>query len=178
MQEQATIARPYARAAFEYAGEEGKLREWSGMLGLLATVVKDPLMQRVIHDPKLGDEGLCALIADICGDRLSAAGRNFLRVLVDAGRVGLAPEIFSQFEVKRAHAEGISEVNLTSAYELDPAQQKHVAEVMKKRLGRDVQLRTSVDQSIIGGIIIRAGDSVIDASLRGRLRQLATEFSK
>src|SRR5690606_31570689 len=98
MLEKATIARPYARAAYEQASEEGKLREWSAMLGFIAAVVKDPLMQRVIPDPKLGEERLYGLVADICGDRLSETGRNFLRLLVDAGRLDVAPEIFRQFE--------------------------------------------------------------------------------
>lgn len=176
--EKATIARPYARAAFEQAREEGKLRDWSQMLGLIAAVVQDPLMERVIGDPKLGEERLYGLVADICGERLSATGRNFLRILVDAGRLDIAPEVFTQFEEKRARAEGVSDVDVITAYELDAAQQKQVAEAMKKRLGRDVQIRSEVDQSIIGGVIIRAGDSVIDASLRGRLRQLANEFAK
>lgn len=178
MLEKATIARPYARAAFEQAREEGKLREWSAMLGFIAAVVKDPLMQRVIPNPKLGEERLYGLVADICGDRLSETGRNFLRLLVDAGRLDVAPEIFNQFEEKRSRAEGISEVDVVSAYELDPEQQRQVADLMKKRLGRDVQVRSSVDPAIIGGVIIRAGDSVIDASMRGRLRQLANEFAK
>ena len=178
MQEKATIARPYARAAFEQAREEGRLREWSAMLGLIAAVVKDPLMQRVINDPKLDEERLYGLVADICGERLSGTGRNFLRILIDAGRLSLAPEMFAQFEEKRARAEGISEVDVITAYELDAAQQQQVADAMKKRLKRDVQVRSEVDQSIIGGVIIRAGDSVIDASLRGRLRQLANEFAK
>jgi F-type H+-transporting ATPase subunit delta len=178
MQEKATIARPYARAAFEQAREEGKLREWSALLGFLAAVVKDPLMQRVLRDPKLGEERLFGLVADLCGDRLTQTGRNFLRILVEARRLDVAPEIFQQFEEKRARAEGVSEVDVISAYEIDPSQQKQVADLMKKRLGRDVQVRASVDPSIIGGVIIRAGDSVIDASIRGRLRQLANEFAK
>jgi F-type H+-transporting ATPase subunit delta len=178
VQEKATIARPYARAAFEQAREERKLKEWSAMLELLAAVASDSLMKSVIKNPKVSPEQLYAVVTDVCGKVLSESGRNFAKVLVNAGRLDVAPEIREQFEQKRARAEGVSEVRVITAYELDAAQQQRIAEAMKKRLGRDIEMSAEVDKSIIGGVIIRAGDSVIDASLRGRLRQLANEFAK
>lgn len=178
MQEKATIARPYARAAFEQAREEGKLRDWSAMLELLTAVASDPLMKSVIGNPKVSEAQLYDLVIDICGKALSESGRNFTRVLVNAGRLDLAPEIREQYEQKRARAEGTAEVRVITAFALDGTQQKRIADAMQKRLGRDVEMSAEVDQSIIGGVIIRAGDSVIDASLRGRLRQLANEFAK
>ena len=178
MQEKATIARPYARAAFEQAREEGRLKDWSAMLELLAAVASDSLMRSVIRNPKVSPEQLHAVVTDVCGKTLSESGRNFVKVLVNAGRLDVAPEIHEQFEQKRARVEGISDVRVITAYELEEAQTKRVAEAMKKRLGRDIELSAEVDKSIIGGVIIRAGDSVIDASLRGRLRQLANEFAK
>ena len=178
MQEKATIARPYARAAFEQAQEEAKLKDWSAMLELLAAVASDSLMKSVIKNPKVSEDQLYSVVTDVCGKVLSASGRNFVRVLVRAGRLDVAREIHVQFERKRARTEGISEVRVITAYELDEAQQKRLAEAMKKRLGREIEMSAETDKSIIGGVIIRAGDSVIDASLRGRLRQLGNEFAK
>lgn len=178
MQEKATIARPYARAAFEQARAEGKLKEWSAALQLLAAVVAEPAMRRLIGNPKLGEDRLFALLVEICGSVLPPSGRNFVQVLVRAGRLEVAPEIHAQFEQKRAAAEGVAGVEVVSAYELDAAQKQRIIEIMKKRLGREIRITATVDQSIIGGAVIRAGDSVIDASLRGRLRQLGNEFAK
>jgi F-type H+-transporting ATPase subunit delta len=178
VQEKATIARPYARAAFEQAREEKKFKDWSGMLQLLAAVASDPLMRGVIGNPKVSEDQLYALVTDVCGKSLSASGRNFAKVLVAAGRLEVAPEVRAQFEQMRARQEGTADVHVITAYELDEAQQTRIAEIMKKRLGKQIDVSAEVDKSIIGGVIIRAGDSVIDASLRGRLRQLGNEFAK
>jgi len=178
VQEKATIARPYARAAFEQAREERKLKEWSAMLGLLAAVASGPLMRQVIGNPKVSEAQLQGLVADVCGDSLAASGRNFAKVLVAAGLLEVAPEVHARFEQMRARQEGTAEVQVITAFELDEGQQKRIVELMKKRLGKEVEMAAEVDKSIIGGVIIRAGDSVIDASLRGRLRQLGNEFAK
>lgn len=178
MQEKATIARPYARAAFEHAREEGKLKEWSALLELLAAVASDPLMRTLVKNPKISEDQVYAIVNDICGRLLTPSGRNFVRLLVSAGRLDVAAEIREQYEQKRARAGGIAEVKVTTAYDLDEAQRKRIGEIMKKRLGKDIEISAEVDKSIIGGVVIRAGDSVIDASLRGRLRRLGNEFAK
>jgi F-type H+-transporting ATPase subunit delta len=178
VQEKATIARPYARAAFEQAREEKKFKDWSAMLGLLGAIGSDPLMRSVIKNPKVSVEQLQGLVADVGGKSLSASGRNFAKALVAAGRLDVAPEVHMQFEQMRARQEGTAEVRVITAYELDEAQQQRIAEIMEKRLGKEIGISAEVDKSIIGGVIIRAGDSVIDASLRGRLRQLGNEFAK
>jgi len=178
VQEKATIARPYARAAFEQAREEGKLKDWSAMLRLLAGIGSDPLVRAVLKNPKVSTEQVQGLVADVGGKALSESGRNFAKVLVAAGRLDVAPEVHVQFERMRARQEGTADVRVVTAYELDEAQQKQIAGIMKKRLGKEIAVSAEVDKSIIGGVIIRAGDSVIDASLRGRLRQLGNEFAK
>jgi F-type H+-transporting ATPase subunit delta len=178
MLEKATIARPYANAAFDQAIEEGKLAEWSGMLKLLSAVVSDENMHGVINNPQLSSEQLHQFIADICGDKLSKTGNNFTKVLVDAERIGLAAEVFSLFEQKRAAAEGISEVDVISAYALDDAQVTAISESISKRLGKKIDINTEEDNDLIGGVIIRAGDSVVDASLRGRLKELNSVFAQ
>ena len=178
MLEKATIARPYANAAFDQAIEEGKLSDWSAMLNLLGVIVSDSNMNQVINNPKLSNEQLYQFIADIGGDKFNQAGKNFIRILIDAERIGLAAEIFTIFENKRAAAEGISEVDVISAYPLDDAQVNAISDSISKRLGKKVDVNTDEDKDLIGGVIIRAGDSVIDASLRGRLKELNSLFAQ
>ncbi len=178
MVEKATIARPYAEAAFSNALEEDKLGDWSAMLNLLGVVVSDDNMRGVINNPKLSGEQLHQFIVDICGDKLSQTGKNFVRVLIDAERIGLAANIFSLFEQKRAAAEGISEVDVISAYQLDDAQISVISESISKRIGKKVDINTEEDKDLIGGVIIRVGDSVVDASLRGRLKELNSVFAQ
>jgi len=178
MQEKTTIARPYARAAFEQAREEGDLQKWSAMLQLLNLVVSDSNMQPVISNPRLDSKKLAELILDICGKHLTESGQNFIRLLVETGRLSVAPEIYEIFEEKKVRAEGIAEVEVISAYPLDDEQQENIKKFMAKRLGKKVDITTRIDETLIGGAIIRAGDSVIDASLKGRLKQLSHNFAE
>jgi F-type H+-transporting ATPase subunit delta len=178
MLEKATIARPYANAAFDQAIDESKLGEWSAMLNLLSVIVSDDNMSEVINNPRLSSEQLYEFMADIGGDKLSQTGKNFIRVLIDAERINLATEVFELFEKKRAAAEGISEVDVISAYPLDDAQVSAISESISKRLGKKIDINTEENKDLIGGVIIRAGDSVIDASLRGRLKELNSVFAQ
>lgn len=177
MQEKTTIARPYAQAVFETASEESKLSEWSEMLGLLDAVVSDAQMQTVLSNPKLDAAALTEFVLGVCGESLNETGSNLVKVLADAGRLAIVPEINNLFEQLRAEAEGVIEVSVTSAYELAADQQAAISEVMAKRLGRKVEITSDVDDSLIGGVVIRAGDSVIDASVKGRLKALATQMT-
>jgi F-type H+-transporting ATPase subunit delta len=178
MLEKATIARPYANAAFDQAIDESKLGEWSAMLKLLSVIVSDGSMKAVINNPKLNSEALYQFIADIGGDNFSQSGKNFIRILIDSERIGLATEVFELFEQKRAVAEGISEVDVVSAYPLDDAQVSAISESISKRLAKKIDVNTEEDKDLIGGVIIRVGDSVIDASLRGRLKELNSVFAQ
>lgn len=172
-EERSTLARPYATAAFQQAQEEGKLEQWSEMLGFLRAMVSDPTMAGVVADPRVERGKLVELILGIAGDRLSKTGQNFVKVLVHNGRMGLVAEITELFEKLRGDAEGRTRVDVVSAFELAPDYARQISEAMAKRLAREVDLTVRVDQALIGGVIIRAGDLVIDASLRGRLQQLA-----
>lgn len=178
MQENTTIARPYARAVFEQARADGELQKWADMLHVLGQVVSDPDMQKLIKNPRVGRQQLVDIVLDICGSRLDQKGKNLVYVLVDADRMTVVPEISRLFDVEKAEAEGIAEVEVISAYPLEDQQQERIKQVMARRLGKKVQVISHVDQSLIGGAIIRAGDSVIDASLRGRLRQLGHSFAE
>ena len=177
MQEKTTIARPYAQAVFETASEESKLSEWSEMLGLLDSVVSDAQMQTVLTNPKLDAASLTDFVLGVCGESLNETGSNLVKVLADARRLAIIPEINNLFEQLRAEAEGVIEVTVTSAYELAADQQAAISEAMAKRLGRKVEITSDIDDSLIGGVVIRAGDSVIDASVKGRLKALATQMT-
>ena len=135
-------------------------------------------MRPVIKNPKLERNKLAKLILDICDRHLTESGQNFVRLLVDAGRISVAPQIQELFEEKKARAEGIAEVEVISAYPLEDNQQEKIKKIMAKRLGKKIDITTRIDKSLIGGAIIRAGDSVIDASLRGRLKQLSHNFAE
>lgn len=177
MQEKSTIARPYARAAFEQAHATGALGPWSDMLGFLAAVVSDARMRKLISHPRMDTARLSQFLVEICGTRMAPGGGNFIHLLADAGRLAVTPEIHNLFEQRRARAEDMSDVEIVSAFELDEGQRARLGDLMTKRLKRKVRVSTRVDSAIIGGVIIRSGDSVIDASLRGRLRQLYNEFA-
>ena len=176
MLENSTIARPYATAVFELAQETGQVEEWSAMLGLLGVLTSDKDMRQLITNPKVSRQQLQDLVFDICGAGLSDLGRNLVKLLVGAGRLQYTANIKDQYEQMRAAAKGKVDVEVVTAYTLDEQQQDSIAEIMAGRLSKQVNIVTSVDESLIGGAIIRAGDSVIDASLRGRLTELQNEL--
>ena len=173
MQDIDELGRPYAIAAFQRAREENKLAEWGEMLTLLRQIVIDPTMSGLVANPKVDNEQLSALILDVAGDGLSVEGQNFVRVLAEYGRISLLPGIAEVFERERAAHEGRSDVSVISAFELTADQENQIGAAMRKRLGTEVSLSVEVDSSLIGGVVIRAGDLVIDASLRGRFNQLS-----
>ena len=176
MLENSTIARPYASAVFELAQETGQEQEWSAMLGLLSQVVADENLRGLISNPKVSRQQLQELALDVCGDALSDLGRNLVKILVQAGRLQHTTAIKNQYEQLRAAAEGRVEVEVVAAYTLDEQQQDSIAETISTRLGKQVSVKTLVDETLIGGAVIRAGDSIIDASLRGRLSELRNEL--
>jgi F-type H+-transporting ATPase subunit delta len=176
MQEKLTIARPYAAAAYAYAEEHGELDAWSVLLEALALTVSDPALAVFIGHPKVSKTQLVGLIADVLGPRLHPAGHNFLQALADAGRLNIAPQIAEHFERSRAEAAGIVNVEVTAAYALSDAEQQKIEGAVRGRLGRNCAIESNVDQELIGGAVIKIGDSVIDLSLRGRLAALAQQL--
>jgi F-type H+-transporting ATPase subunit delta len=173
MAEKATIARPYAKAAFEYAQEHSSFGRWSQVLAVASSVVQDQRVTRLLTDPRVKPEDLVSLIADAASDALDDSGRNFLRTLAHNRRLGLLSEIAVQFEVLRAEVENVADVKVTSAVQLSEWQQQRLSGALKQRLKKDVRLQCEVDASLIGGAIVTTGDFVIDGSLRARLERLA-----
>ena len=177
MAEKQTLARPYAEAVFELAQARGALKPWSDMLHLIAAVAADENMQRLAADPRADRARFRELFLDVCGKNLDDAGTNFVRLLVENRRLNLLPDIVTQYEALKAEAEARVEATVTSAFALEPEQLKTLSESLKRKLGREVNLTAQVDKTLMGGIVIRAGDLVIDGSVRGRLADLATHMS-
>lgn len=169
-----TVARPYARAAFEYAQAHNAVNAWSDSLGLLAAVVKDPAMQTLLDNPRLSRAQRAELLVKVCGDKLDQAGKNLVNLLAENGRLKALPEIAEQYEVYRAELEGTVEATLVSAQAASDEQIRKIAKALETRLGKKVNLQSEVDESLIGGAVIKAGDLVIDGSLKSRLEKLST----
>ncbi len=172
----ATIARPYAEAVFSRAQEAGELELWSDMLALLALLVQDPDMARVIRDPLFDREQLTGLIIEICDERLNNEGRNLVRLLVQNGRTTLLPEVARIYELLKDESLKVLNVHVRAAYALQQVQKKNIAAALEARLGRKITITSEKDTALIGGIHIRAGDMVIDGSVRGQLQQLSNEL--
>ena len=143
------------------------------MLQNIAAVSSDAVMSDMISNPSLEREKITDIIIDVCGDSLNDTAKNFVKVLAENGRLNVASEIAQGYEEHRAEAEKTVEAEVTSAFPLTDTQIKSVTDALKKRLGREVNLVTKIDESIVGGAIIRAGDLVIDGSVNGQLEKLA-----
>lgn len=173
MAELSTIARPYAKAAFEHAVAAGTLPQWSAMLGLLAAVAEDPAVHRLLESPELTANSKAESLVALCGESLDVKGVNFVRVLAESRRLALLPDILLQFDRLKANLERTVDVAVVAAREMGVDQTEKLAGVLSARLQRDVRISVSVDPSLLGGAVIRAGDTVIDGSVRGRLAKLA-----
>jgi len=169
-----TIARPYARAVFSRAIDEPSgLGSWSRMLGLMAAAASQPIVKKVLDNPMLTTDQETALLSDLLGEELTREGRNFLAVLGEHGRIPLLPQIAELYEHLRAQHEKTMDVTVTSAFEVDEADQRRLVEALKRHLQKDVKLSSSVDPGLLGGVVIRAEDTVIDNSVRGKLAKLS-----
>jgi F-type H+-transporting ATPase subunit delta len=170
--DRATIARPYARAAFAHAQATKDLAGWSKLLAAAATGAADPRVEPLIGNPHVTGEELVELLGGLSGQAGGEGGRNFLKALAENRRLALLPQVAEQFETLRAEVENVIDVEVISAREIAAPQEKRLTEALKRRLGRDVRMHTRIDESLLGGAIVRAGDLVIDGSLKGRLARL------
>jgi F-type H+-transporting ATPase subunit delta len=177
MADKLTVARPYARAAFQEARGEDRLAQWSDSLKVAAQVVKDPRVDNLLGNPQVTPAQLAQLLIDIAGPALGEHGANFVRTLAENRRLAFLPEISSQFEALKDETQGVVDVTVTSAAALDAAQAAKLSAALEKRLKRKVRLHTEVDPAIIGGAIVRAGDLVIDGSISTRLERIAYELT-
>ncbi|THF60170.1 F0F1 ATP synthase subunit delta [Pseudothauera rhizosphaerae] len=173
MAENVTIARPYADAAFELARGAGALGPWSEALDRLAALAADPQLRACIADPKLTDDQLIKLVLDLAGEGLSAELQNFVRVLVANERLQLLPEIRDLFVQLKNEHEGVQEAQIASAFPLDDATLANLKSDLEARFKSRLDIQVSIDPELIGGVRIAVGDEVIDASVRGKLANMA-----
>lgn len=173
MSELATLARPYAEAAFKRAKETNTLSQWSESLAFLAAVVEDKAISAIVDNPEIAKDRLTALMLDICQGHLDKESENFLKTLIQYHRLALAPAIAGMYEQYKAEYEGYVAVEVTSAFAFSQEEQKKFAATLEKTLNKKVHMAVTVDKSLLGGVLVRAGDRVFDGSIRGQLQQLA-----
>ena len=169
-----TLARPYARAAFAIARDAGSFAPWSQALGFAARIAADPQVAALLGNPKLTDADAVALLSP---DGADGNFGRFLEMLADNRRLPLLPEIAGLYEDLRAEAERVVKATVTSATALPAAELDGIKAALKKRFGREVEIETAVDENLIGGAVIDAGDVVIDGSLRGKLDRLQSALA-
>ena len=173
MAEISTLARPYAKAAFEYAREKNALAQWSEQLATAAAVAADEGMGSVLDNPSLTDAQQAQTLNEVCGDATGGEVKNFVTILSSNKRLSLLPEIYAQFELLKSNLEKSVDVEVVSAFDLGEATAERLADVLGRKLEREVKVSTATDKDLLGGVLIRAGDLVIDGSVRGRLNKLA-----
>jgi F-type H+-transporting ATPase subunit delta len=176
MAEPITVARPYAEAAFALAREQNALPVWAEMLRTAAAVGADPQMQAALDNPKLSVTDKEALFLSVCAERLDAEGRNFVRVLIEAERIGLIPQIRDLFGALKDADEGVARASIASAFPLSDEELSELGRALERRFGKKIETTVSVDPSLIGGAKIVVGDTVIDASVKGELEAMANHL--
>jgi F-type H+-transporting ATPase subunit delta len=177
MAEALTIARPYAEAAFKLASDAKALPQWSAALSRLAALAASDAMRGLIGNPRLTDGQVATLLCDVAGD-LSPEQRNFVLLLATNERLAVLPEIATLYEAQKNASEGVLDARIASAFPLSAAQVDEVVSSLESRYARKVKATVEVDSDLIGGVSIRIGDEVIDASVRGKLAQLADALVK
>jgi len=177
MADKTTIARPYAKAAFAEAQGEGQLAGWSDALRTGAAVMADERVHQLLGNPHVTPAQLAAFVTELAGGSLSARGRNFIATLAENRRLDCLPEISALFDALKDEAEGIADVTVTAATALSEQQVQVISEALGRRLKRQVRLHTQIDPALLGGAVVRAGDLVIDGSVRGRLERIARDIT-
>jgi F-type H+-transporting ATPase subunit delta len=178
MAEVATLARPYANAVFDIAKNSSDLDRWSRMLGCLSAVAADDSVRQLLDAPEMPDEQKAFRLADICGDELDDRARKMIQVLARNKRLGLIGEIRDQFEELKAQDEKVLDVEVVSARPLSAEQEERLRSALAERYQREVTMSSRVDEHLLGGAVIRAGDTVIDGSVRGKLNKLAETLQR
>lgn len=173
MAELRTLARPYARAAFEAAQSQDALADWGDALSAAGQVAANSEVKQFLAHPGVPRSAKAEIITEFVGSQVSEPVRNFFTILAETGRLALLPEIAGLFQMFRADLERTVDIDVTAAFELTEEQQQKLAQALSKKLDRQVTVTAKADQSLIGGVVIRTGDMVIDASVRGKLDRLA-----
>lgn len=177
MADRLTIARPYAKAAFKQAQAEGQLGSWSEALNAVAIAIADPRVRQLVGSPRVTGAQLAGLLADVAQLAPGVGSRKLIDTLAENKRLGYLPEIAKLFDELKDEAEGVVDVQVTSAAEMSQEEQGKLQQSLEKRFSRKVRLHAKVDPSLVAGAIVRAGDLTIDGSYRSRLERLAFELT-
>ena len=172
MSELTTVARPYAKAAFDFAVENTDIANWQEMLAFAGEVAVNDTIRSVLSSA-LAAERLAEVFVGVCGEQLNTHGQNFIRVLAENNRLSVLPDISKQFNVFKADYDKEIDVDVTSAIELSSEQLDKMSAALEKRLARKVKLICNVDPALVAGVIIKAGDTVIDGSVNSKLNRLS-----
>jgi len=178
MAELQTLARPYAKAVFEHGRDHNTLPAWASELAALSAVVEEPTVAAMIDAPSVGRVALGDAIVSAMGATLSVSGASLVRLLVENRRLVLAPVIAEQFMDLKNEFESTVDVSITTATPVSAAQQTELSSAIGKRLDRKLQIDWSVDESLLAGAIVRAGDLVIDGSMSGELDRLKSSLAR
>lgn len=176
MQESITLARPYAKAAFEYALAHESVSQWASLLAKAAVIIKDPQMVKLLNDPCVTREQAYQVLSNVCKAELNEPQHNLLRLLAKNRRLMVLPEIAALFNKLQAEHEQTLRVQVTTVIALNPDQQSKLTDILRRRFAKKIILNFSQDAELLGGILIRAGDKVIDLSLRGQLQRLNSKL--
>jgi len=177
MAELRTLARPYAKAAFQAASETSSVQLWADQLTLLGSISAEAKVADAISSSTIDAAAQVSTLTNLAGDDLGVAVNNFLHVLASNKRLLLLPSIAELFAELKADLERSVEVNISTAFALDSAVETKLTEALKNKLQRDIRVNTNVDKSLLGGVVVRAGDIVIDGSIKGRIAKLAEAMS-
>lgn len=178
MSNMSPVARPYARAAFALAQSQDALAAWDDQLGLLATVVEDAQVNAILADPRVERSAKAKLLLDIAEGHLQPPLNNFVQLLAEKGRLLALPAVQREFAALKAATEQRVVAQIVSFRKVTAAQEKELHKALHERFGCDVELDFTVDESLLGGVVVRAGDLVIDGSVRGQLNRLAAQLSR
>ena len=173
-----TAARPYANAIFDIANGADTLDSWSDALANLANVVNDVQMSELLNDPEMGKAQKGELLIQVLADKLNEQQQNLVKLMAENGRLIIMKDVQEQFEVARAKAENKVDAEVVSAFELSAQQTDELINTLKNKLGCDITLTTTIDESLIGGVVIKAGDTIIDASMKSQLDSLALSLGR
>jgi F-type H+-transporting ATPase subunit delta len=173
MSELTTIARPYAKAAFEFAVDKGAVESWNDMLFFAGEVAKNDQVAQFLTG-SASAEKQSEIVISVCAEQLNEYGQNLVKVMAENGRLTALPAVAQLFSAFKAEFDKEIDVDITSATTLAVTQQDSLVAALEKRFNRKVKLNCSVDETIVGGLIIKTGDTVIDGTVRGKLNRLAT----
>lgn len=173
MAEVITLARPYAEAVFKLAIKQDGLTKWANLLAEMAAIVANPDMRSAIANPKLSPAALRDLFSSVMKSPMDQDVKNFVQLLIDNDRLGLMPQIASQFEQLKSDHEGVADADVVSAFPLSDGELGSLTATLEKRFKRKIKPTVRIDKELIGGVKVTVGDEVFDASVRARLQAMA-----